>query len=231
MGLISAEDRETLQKHFDQSLGGDVEIVMFTERPSPIIIPGKQPCETCSQTEELLEEVASLSDKLKLTVHELSAAKEQAFALGINCVPAFIFKGASRGNVRFFGIPSGYEFSALIADLVDVSNGTTDLSNETRQYLTTLTEPVNIKVFTTPTCPYCPAAARLAHQMAVESEHVTGDVIEAMEFPDLARRYSVRGVPKIVINETTEFVGALPEAEYLAQLRAATEANGSSNPN
>ena len=62
--------------------------------------------------------------------------------------------------------------------------------------------------------------------MAVESEHVTADVIEAMEFPDLARRYGVRGVPKIVINETTEFVGALPEAQYLAHVRAAVEPNG-----
>lgn len=60
--------------------------------------------------------------------------------------------------------------------------------------------------------------------MAVESSHVTGDVIEAMEFPDLARRYGVRGVPKIVINETTEFVGALPEDQYLAHVRAAVEA-------
>ena len=64
--------------------------------------------------------------------------------------------------------------------------------------------------------------------MAVESEHVTGDVIEAQEFPDLAQRYAVRGVPKIVINETTEFVGALPENQYLAQLRAAVEGNGKS---
>lgn len=65
--------------------------------------------------------------------------------------------------------------------------------------------------------------------MAVESKHVTADVIEVMEFPDLSRRYAVRGVPKIVINETTEFVGALPEAEYLAHIRAAVEANGKSS--
>ena len=105
----------------------------------------------CAQTEELLKEVASLSDKLKLTVNEISSAKEEAFALGIDRVPAFVFKGASRGRVRFFGIPSGYEFSALIADLVDVSTGTTDLTEETRKYLSALTEDVNIKVFTTPT--------------------------------------------------------------------------------
>ena len=57
--------------------------------------------------------------------------------------------------------------------------------------------------------------------MAVESAHVTADVIEATEFPDLSRRFNVRGVPKIVINDTTEFVGALPESEYLAHVRAA----------
>jgi glutaredoxin-like protein len=151
MGLISEPDKETIRNHFSDSLDNDVEIVMFTERESPIIIPGKQPCEMCAQTEELLEEVASLSDKLKLTVHDISTAKGDADALGIDRVPAFVLKGASRGLVRFFGIPSGYEFSALIADVVDVSKGTTDLSEETREYLAALTEDVNIKVFTTPT--------------------------------------------------------------------------------
>ncbi len=62
--------------------------------------------------------------------------------------------------------------------------------------------------------------------MAVESSRVTADVIEATEFPDLAHRYGVRGVPKIVVNETTEFVGALPEREYLAYVRAAVGENG-----
>ncbi len=53
-------------------------------------------------------------------------------------------------------------------------------------------------------------------------------MIEATEFPDLARRYAVRGVPKIIINETTEFVGALPESQYLAYVKAAVEKNGAS---
>lgn len=151
MALISEKDRETIRGHFDESLSGEVEIVLFTEHESPIIIPGKEPCETCVQTQELLEEVALLSDKLKLTVRELEKARDEASALGIDRVPAFVLRGASRGNVRFFGIPSGYEFSALIADMVDVSNGTTDLSEETRAFLSSLTEDVNIKVFTTPT--------------------------------------------------------------------------------
>ncbi len=61
--------------------------------------------------------------------------------------------------------------------------------------------------------------------MAVESEYVTADVIEATEFPDLARRYGVSGVPKIVINDSVEFVGALPEAQFLTYVQAAVENN------
>ena len=151
MAIISDRDRETIRNHFDENLTGDVEILMFTERPSPIIIPFRQTSEMCEQTEELLAEVASLSDKLKLTVRELSKAAEEADELGIDRVPAFVVKGAARGRVRFFGIPSGYEFSALIGDLVDTSTGVSGLSDETREYLATLTEDVNIKVFSTPT--------------------------------------------------------------------------------
>lgn len=151
MGLISESDRQVIRNHFDENFTSEVEIVMFTERESPIIIPGKEPCETCGQTEELLEEVAALSDKLTVTVHEISSAKEEAASYGIDRVPAFVVKGATRGRMRFLGIPAGYEFSGFIADLVDASKGTTDLSGETREFLASLTQDVNIKVFTTPT--------------------------------------------------------------------------------
>ena len=151
MAIISDRDQEFLRNHFEENLASSVEIVLFTEHSSPILIPGKQPCETCEQTEELLKEVAELSDNITLTVLEISTAAEEAAALGIDRVPAFVLKGAARGGVRFFGIPAGYEFSGFIADLVDTAAGTTDLSEETRSFLASLTEQVNIKVFTTPT--------------------------------------------------------------------------------
>ena len=65
--------------------------------------------------------------------------------------------------------------------------------------------------------------------MAVESAHVTADVIEAMEFPDMARRYSVRGVPKIVINDKVEFVGAQPESEFVRYITEALAPNGTAS--
>ena len=150
MALISNKDGDTIRALFDEQLAGDVRIEMFTERSSPIIIPGKQQCETCDQTRELLEEVAALSDKIELRVNEITESRELAGELAIDRVPAFVLKGAEKGGVRFFGIPSGYEFSGFIQDLVDVSRGSTDLSDETMDFLESLTEPVSIKVFTTP---------------------------------------------------------------------------------
>jgi glutaredoxin-like protein len=151
MTFIAEKDQQTIRQHFAANLAGDVEIVLFTERESPIIIPGSQACETCKDTEALLGEVAALSDKLALTVHEFEQSREAAAGYGIDRVPAFVLNGAAQGRVRFFGIPSGYEFSALIADIIDTSKGATDLSEATREFLATLTEDVNLKVFTTPT--------------------------------------------------------------------------------
>jgi len=54
--------------------------------------------------------------------------------------------------------------------------------------------------------------------MAIESPHVSADVIEVSEFPDVAQRYQVRGVPKIVINEKTSIEGALPEAQFVSKV-------------
>ncbi len=68
---------------------------------------------------------------------------------------------------------------------------------------------------------------RLAQHMAVASDRVTATAIEATEFPEMSRAYRVMAVPKIVMNETVQFEGALPEAEFLdAVLRAAATGNG-----
>ncbi len=57
--------------------------------------------------------------------------------------------------------------------------------------------------------------------MAMLSEHITADVVEASEFPDLAQRFNVSAVPKTVVNDRVEFTGALPEDRFLAQVLAA----------
>ena len=61
--------------------------------------------------------------------------------------------------------------------------------------------------------------------MAIANSNIVADVVEVSEFPDLARRYSVRGVPKTVINDVVEFVGNVPEPMFLEHLQRAIAAN------
>jgi predicted DsbA family dithiol-disulfide isomerase len=64
---------------------------------------------------------------------------------------------------------------------------------------------------------------RLAQHMAIASDRVTATAIEATEFPDMAQAYQVSGVPKIVINDRVEFMGALPESQFLQAVLQALE--------
>lgn len=57
----------------------------------------------------------------------------------------------------------------------------------------------------------------LAHEMAFASPHVTAYAVEATEYPDLARRYRVTGVPKTVVDDRVEILGALPEEAFIEQ--------------
>jgi glutaredoxin-like protein len=126
--------------------------------------------------------------------------------------------GSKDYGVRIYGIPYGYELQTMIEAVVNVSKGKTDLSEKTKNILSEVKTPVHIQVFVTLTCPHCPVAAAVAHKLAVESDFVRADVIDGSEFPQLAQKYSVIGVPKIIINEKTEFVGAFSEdlfAEYV----------------
>jgi glutaredoxin-like protein len=159
--------------------------------------------------------VAGLSDKIELVVYDFVGDKEKATEHAVNKIPAVVVRGEKDSRIRFFGIPSGYEYMSLIEAIVDVSRGSTGLSAKTKESLQALENDVHIQVFVTPTCPYCTVAVRLAHQCALESSLVRGEMIEATEFPHLAQKYHVFGVPKTVMNETVTVDGAVSEQVFL----------------
>ncbi len=220
MAFLSNEDRDYLVKLFDERLVNHVTVQLYTQ---PIIVTAEErDCEACEPTRDLLAEVVALSDKLTLDVRTVSP-QQRASEIGLREIPAILLKGSNRGELRFIGIPSGYEFGTLIEDLVEVSTGHHHLNPQTLKVLDSLTDPVHIQVFVTPSCPYCPQAAHLAHVMAAYSSLVTADVVEANDFPEMADRYRVYGVPKTVVNETQEFEGAQPEEALVALIEAATQ--------
>ena len=218
MALLKEEDRNHLIEQF-KSLESPVKIVVFTQ---------KMECQYCQETRMIGEELAALSDKISLEVYDFEKDKEIAETYNIDKIPAtVIMTGGDQPKdygIRYFGIPSGYEFSSLIEDIMMISGGDSGLSAATKEMLANLEEPVHLQVFVTPTCPYCPPAVLLAHQLAFESDKVQADMVEAIEFPHLSTKYQVQGVPRTVINETVHQEGAAPEAMLLAKLKEAVAA-------
>jgi len=210
MALLSESDKNVVRQFFEKNVTSPVTLIFFTQTLG---------CDTCRDAEALLEEVAALSPNIKLRVLNLAIDTEEAEKFGVDMVPALIITGAKNYGVRYFGLPAGYEFRSLMEDIADVSRGSSGLKLATKDFLKTLQRKVHLQVFVTPTCPYCPQMVRLAHQAAIESDLVTGDMIEAIEFPDLAARYSVMGVPKTVINGKYALEGAVPEDAFTEWLR------------
>jgi glutaredoxin-like protein len=207
--LIPDDKKELLTNEFKEKLENPVKILMFTQEIE---------CRFCSDTRQLAQELATLSDKITAEVYDFVADANKAKEYGIDKIPALAVIGKKDYGVRIYGIPYGYELQTLIDDVISVSKGRTDLTEKTKKILSEVTAPVHIQVFVSLTCHHCPVAAAVAHKLAVESDFVRADVIDGSEFPQLAQKYAVMGVPKIIINEKTEFVGAFNEdlfAEYV----------------
>ncbi len=218
MELLNKDVKEATQKRFEAEMDGPVVLIYFTQEASRLIVPEHlrgQECLFCQQTRQLLEEVAGLSPKISLEIFDFVADKMKAAELGIDKIPGVAVRSQEDRGIRFFGIPSGYEYLSLIEAIIDVSKGTTRLSEQTKKALSTLTRNIRIQVFVTPTCPYCTSVVRLAHQFALESPWIRAEMVEATEFPHLAQKYRVFGVPKAVLNETLFIEGAVPEQVFL----------------
>lgn len=233
MTVIADKDRDTVRDLLARELVHDIDLLFFTQGRTDTKAPEPDDCQTCDEMHELLAEIVSLSDKLRLTTRDVATDTTIATRFNVMAVPTVLLRRAGSSpaldsedadlapGIRFVGLPSGYEFTTLVADIVDISKGVTGLSPSTLEVVRAVDEPVHIQVFVTPSCPYCPRAARLAHQMAMENRLIVADVIEANEFPELSRRYEVRSVPKTVINNRVQFVGALPEARMVEALSKA----------
>ena len=178
-------------------------------------------CGYCKETHELLNDLVSTNDKIKLEIYDFEKDTEEVSKHQIEEIPAIVVMDNQDHDIKFYGIPAGYEFSSLLNALLMVSTGIVKLTDETKAFLDTLTKPVHLKVFVTPTCPYCPQAVILAHQMAFYSKYVKAEMIELSEFPHLAVKYGVQGVPRTTINEKWYQEGAAPEQMLVDKIKEA----------
>ncbi len=141
MAVLSEDIRNDLQKEFEE-LPGKVKLVVFTQEFE---------CDHCRENTSLAQEVASLSDKLDIEMHDFVLDKEVVERYGVDKIPAIAVEGEKDYGVRFYGVPAGYEFSSFIEAIKSVSAGESGLAPKTQEALAGLKDPLHLQVFVTPT--------------------------------------------------------------------------------
>lgn len=208
MAFIQESDKAEIKAQIGE-LTSEVKILLFTQTEN---------CQYCGEVKTILEEFSQMIDKVKLETYDIELNGDVASKYNVKRAPAMVIMGAKDHGIRYYGLPAGYEFVALMNAVRMVGSENHELASGTVEQLSKLTKPVHIQVFVTPSCPYCPNAVTLSHQFAMASDLVTADAVEATEFPELAMQYNVRGVPRIVVNEEHHFEGAMPEQYFVEEV-------------
>jgi len=209
-----------VRDYLDQMVN-PVEIALFTK---------KEGCRSCEDTKQLMEEIVAISNKLSLILYDFDQDKEKAKELKVDKTPMIVLLAKNGSQVkdyglRYAGLPGGHEFGTFINDIVFVSKSETSLSSTMKDFLRSLTKPVKMLVFFTPSCPHCPRAVSLAHQMAIESPIVEAEAIAANDFYELSNEYDVTGVPHTAILGSDNHlihtvIGGVPETYLLEELKS-----------
>jgi glutaredoxin-like protein len=205
--------REQVKEMFE-NLSNDVTIHLFTESDK---------CLYCNDTRDMVEMVAELSDMIKVEEHQGSLEGSLAKKLGVKHHPAIVLHGKEEYKVKFYGIPAGHEFAALIGGIVDVSNGIAPLPPDIIEDIRAIDKPIHIRVFVTPQCPYCPGMTRLAHQAAILNPLIDSEMFESLEMQEEAAKFEVFGVPKTIFNDTISVEGLTPPEMFVEKLFEAIE--------
>jgi glutaredoxin-like protein len=141
MGIISENDKEIIKKEL-AVLNGPVKLINFTQEIE---------CQYCRETNNLIKEIGQLSDKITTETYNFVTDLEATAKYKIDKIPATVIMGAEDKGIRFYGIPSGYEFVTLMETIKMVSAGDSGLGDKTREFLSQLKKPVHLQVFITPT--------------------------------------------------------------------------------
>ncbi len=181
--------------------------------------------EGTASSKELLQvarSIAALSPKIILKVEEADRGRnERLKSMHIENWPCLVLMKDGFARIRYYGAPVGYETQALVDAVVELSNSSPHLSSKAKESLSKVRRKADIKVFVLTTCPFCPTVARHAYRAAIGSPNVSTDVIDSAAFQELAARHSVMGVPKMIMNGSTDITGAVDEVAFFEKLHEA----------
>ncbi len=164
---------------------------------------------------DLLTEISNLSDKIDF--------KEDN---NLQCFdyPCINIRLVDKDfGIKYMGLPSGGEFKTFIDAIKMVSTNEYKLSERIEEFVEEIDKPIEIKVFVTTSCGWCPPAILKAYSFALVSDYISATAVDCFAFRDYAIKYNVSAVPKIVINDKIEFVGFKDDNEFFGYIAEALE--------
>ncbi len=153
------------------------------------------------ELEELMEEVASLSDKLSVSVADRNASSDRAPYVRI------LLEDGSDTGLAFHGVPGGHEFTSFVLGIYNASGPGQTLEPEVRSAICAIEKPTHIMVLVSLSCTMCPDTVAAAQCIAANNPHVSAEIYDIHHFEELQKRYRVMSVPCVVINGQKVFFG------------------------
>jgi thioredoxin reductase (NADPH) len=198
---------------------------MFANMPHPIPLflftePGvNEPFNSAArQVIRLIREFAS-----GVTLKEFGLDHPLAKKWGVSSAPTILFD-PEHFRIRWLGAPAGEEGKTFVAALQMLGFRDPGLSSDSRKILNRIQEPRAVKIFVSPTCPYCPQQAINAFKAAIERpDLISLEIIDIQANPDLARKYGAQSVPQTFADEIRIGMGAQPEELFFSSLEKMEE--------
>ncbi|SNZ06232.1 Glutaredoxin-like domain protein [Persephonella hydrogeniphila] len=196
--MLSEDIKNQLKKEFEKLIE-PVELVFHRDNS-----------ELSKEIEDLLREISSVSEKIYYRENSI-----------IECYsyPCIAVKTIEKDfGIRFMGKPDGGEFDPFIKTILMVSRNDYDLTERTVELIEEIDKQVDIKIFITKGCGWCPPTMLKIFSFALVSDFITATAIDCYAFQELAIKYNVAAVPKVVINDRVEFIGLKEENEILGHI-------------
>ena len=209
---IPPEVQQQLRMVFDQ-LPNTVPLYLFTQEGHNDVYN--------QAAKEIVRAFAELGSKVEL--HEFSLDDELAEKYQVDSSPTVLFDPENY-SIRFLGAPMGEEGRTLLEAVVLIGLRKSNLSEQSVKIIEKVNSPRKVKVFSSPTCPYCPQQAVNAIKAAVaKPELISLEIVDIQANPHLADLYSAHSVPQTFANDLLIAQGAQPEELFILSLEKMEE--------
>ena len=198
---------QQLKATFGQ-LPNDIPLYLFTAK-------GREDVFTHANR-EVIRAFRELSSKITLREHDLDHKLAQKW--DVTHSPTLLI-APENYSIRWLGAPMGEEARTFLEILILVGLGNSQLSDQSLKVIQRIDSSRHIKIFVSPTCPYCPQQAINAVKAAIEMPGtVSLEIIDIQSEPELANQYSAQSVPQAFANDILIGQGAQPEEVFILSL-------------